>query len=63
MVTLPLCDYTPIGIFYHGSDYKFDLFPLDGKANYLAHIAQIGNRGCLFTLDSLGSGSRWLLTF
>ncbi len=47
---------TPIGIFYHGSDYKFDLFPLDGKATDLAHIAQIGNRGVLCLLsDSLGS--------
>jgi len=47
---------TPIGIFYHGSDYKFDLFPLDGKATDLAHIAQIGARGVLCLLsDSLGS--------
>jgi ribonuclease J len=47
---------TPLGIFYHGSDYKFDLFPIDGKATDLSHIAQIGSRGVLCLLsDCLGS--------
>ncbi len=46
----------PIGTFYHGSDYKFDFDPLDGKVSELAKINQAGRRGvlCLLT-DSLGS--------
>jgi len=47
---------TPMGIFYHGSDFKLDLFPIDGKATDLAHIAQIGSRGVLCLLsDCLGA--------
>lgn len=47
---------TPIGVFYHGSDFKFDLFPLDGKQADLSHIAKIGDKGVLALLsDSLGS--------
>jgi ribonuclease J len=47
---------TPIGIFYHGSDYKFDFQPLDGKLSELEKINAVGKRGvlCLLT-DSLGS--------
>ena len=48
---------TPIGTLYHGSDFKFDLFPLDGKHSDLMKIAEIGRRGnviCLLS-DSLGS--------
>lgn len=47
---------TPIGIFYHGSDYKFDFDPLDGKVSDLSKINDAGKRGvlCLLT-DSLGS--------
>jgi len=47
---------TPIGIFYHGSDFKFDLFPLDGKGPDFAHIAKIGEKKVLALMsDSLGS--------
>lgn len=47
---------TPIGIFYHGSDFKFDFSPLDGKLSELDKITAVGKRGvlCLLT-DSLGS--------
>jgi ribonuclease J len=47
---------TPIGIFYHGSDFKFDVFPLDGKGADFAHIARIGERKVLALMsDCLGS--------
>jgi ribonuclease J len=47
---------TPIGIIYHGSDFKFDLFPLDGKGADYRHIARIGEKKVLALLsDSLGS--------
>lgn len=47
---------TPIGTFYHGSDFKFDLFPLDGKATDFRHIAKIGDKGVLALMsDCLGS--------
>ena len=47
---------TPIGIFYHGSDFKFDFDPLDGKLSHLDKITAVGKKGvlCLLT-DSLGS--------
>lgn len=47
---------TPIGVFYHGSDFKFDFDPLDGKLSELTKINEAGKRGvlCLLT-DSLGS--------
>lgn len=47
---------TPVGIFYHGSDFKFDFDPLDGKKSELDKINAVGKRGvlCLMT-DSLGS--------
>lgn len=47
---------TPVGIFYHGSDFKFDLFPLDNKPSDLSHIARIGEKGvvCLMS-DCLGA--------
>jgi ribonuclease J len=47
---------TPVGIFYHGSDFKFDPTPLDGKVSEIAKINAVGKRGvlCLFS-DSLGS--------
>ncbi|MBI3385580.1 ribonuclease J, partial [Candidatus Gottesmanbacteria bacterium] len=47
---------TPIGLFYHGSDFKFDMTPLDGKVSELGKINAAGRRGvlCLLT-DSLGS--------
>ncbi len=47
---------TPIGIFYHGSDFKFDVFPLDGKGADLSHIARIGEKKVVALMsDSLGS--------
>lgn len=48
---------TPIGIFYHGSDFKFDLFPLDSKGADYSHIARVGQTGKVIALmsDSLGS--------
>lgn len=50
---------TPIGTFYHGSDYKFDLQPLDGKLPELQKINEVGKEGvlCLLT-DCLGSERR-----
>jgi len=50
---------TPVGIFYHGSDYKFDFKPLDGKLSELDKITAIGKEGvlCLLT-DCLGSERR-----
>jgi len=47
---------TPIGIFYHGSDFKFDVFPLDGKPSDLAHIARVGEKKVVALLsDCLGA--------
>lgn len=47
---------TPIGIFYHGSDFKFDLTPLDNQPSELGKIAAAGDKGVLCLLsDSLGS--------
>lgn len=47
---------TPIGIFYHGSDFKFDVFPLDGKAADINHIARVGDKKVIALMsDSLGS--------
>lgn len=47
---------TPIGTFYHGSDFKFDFDPLDGKLSELPKINAAGKRGVLCLLsDCLGS--------
>lgn len=47
---------TPIGVFYHGSDFKFDVFPLDGKASDLAAISRVGEKKVVALMsDSLGS--------
>ncbi|MBI2464822.1 ribonuclease J [Candidatus Shapirobacteria bacterium] len=47
---------TPIGIIYHGSDFKFDLFPLDGKHTDFSRIARNGEKKIIALLsDSLGS--------
>ncbi len=47
---------TPVGIYYHGSDFKFDFDPLDGKLSELPKINAVGTRGVLCLLsDSLGS--------
>lgn len=47
---------TPVGVFYHGSDFKFDMTPLDGKPSELGKINAAGGKGvlCLLT-DALGS--------
>jgi ribonuclease J len=47
---------TPIGTFYHGSDFKFDLFPLDGKPSDLAHISRVGEKKVIALMsDCLGA--------
>lgn len=42
---------TPEGIVYHGSDFKFDWTPVDGKRPDVQKIAEVGRRGilCLLT--------------
>ncbi len=55
--TFHLSIKTPLGVFYHGSDFKFDFFPIDGKhADYEA-ISRVGNDEnvvCLLS-DCLGA--------
>jgi ribonuclease J len=47
---------TPIGVLYHGSDFKFDFDPLDGKLSDLDKITAVGKKGVLCMLtDCLGS--------
>ncbi|MBP9690818.1 ribonuclease J, partial [Candidatus Woesebacteria bacterium] len=47
---------TPAGNFYHGSDYKFDFTPVDGKPSELHKISRAGDEGILCTLsDSVGA--------
>ncbi|HET9947185.1 MAG TPA: ribonuclease J [Patescibacteria group bacterium] len=47
---------TPVGNIYHGSDFKFDLTPADGKKTDFAEIVAAGNAGVLAMLsDSLGA--------
>lgn len=47
---------SPVGNFYHGSDFKFDLTPADGNASDLHEIAQISNENVLCLLsDCLGA--------
>lgn len=50
---------TPVGVFYHGSDFKFDFDPLDGKLSEIDKINAAGRGGvlCLLT-DCLGSERR-----
>ncbi|MBI2074629.1 MAG: ribonuclease J [Candidatus Levybacteria bacterium] len=47
---------TPVGNIYHGSDFKFDDTPFDGKVSDYAKISQVGKEGvmCLMS-DCLGS--------
>ena len=47
---------TPVGTIYHGSDYKFDPTPLDGKTSEIEKINRAGRDGVLLMLtDCLGS--------
>jgi len=47
---------TPVGNFYHGSDFKFDFTPYDGKKTDFAKIVRKSDEGVLCLLsDSLGS--------
>ncbi|MCL4387100.1 ribonuclease J [Patescibacteria group bacterium] len=47
---------TPIGNFYHGSDFKFDLTPVDGKRADFSKIIDVSKQGvtCLMS-DCLGA--------
>jgi ribonuclease J len=42
---------TPAGVFYHGSDFKFDWTPVDGKFSDVQKIARAGSRGILCLLS------------
>jgi ribonuclease J len=47
---------TPVGNFYHGSDFKFDDTPYNGKVSDYAKIAQLSSQGALCLLsDCLGA--------
>lgn len=47
---------TPAGTVYHGSDFKFDLTPVDGIQSDIGRIAVAGNSGITLLLsDCLGS--------
>lgn len=47
---------TPIGNFYHGSDYKFDNQPFDGQVSDLDGIKKAGDQGIVALMtDCLGS--------
>lgn len=47
---------TPVGNFYHGSDFKFDDTPVDGKISDYKKIEEVGKLGILaLTSDCLGS--------
>ncbi len=47
---------TPVGNFYHGSDFKFDNTPNDGKISDYEKIKQFGQQGVLALMsDCLGS--------
>ncbi|MDP3987587.1 MAG: ribonuclease J [Candidatus Levybacteria bacterium] len=47
---------TPSGNVYHGSDFKFDLTPYDGKKVEFEKIVKAGEDGVLFLMsDSLGA--------
>ena len=47
---------TPVGNFYHGSDFKFDEIPYDGRVSDYAKIAKLSSNGVLCLLsDCLGA--------
>lgn len=47
---------TPVGNFYHGADFKFDLTPYDGKRSDFHGITRVADKGILALMsDSLGS--------
>src|SRR3989344_6116385 len=47
---------TPVGNFYHGSDFKFDDTPSDGKKSDYAKISQLASQGTMCLLsDCLGA--------
>lgn len=54
--TLHFLIETPVGLIYHGSDFKFDWTPPLGKPADIGKIAQVSNKGVLCLLsDCLGS--------
>ncbi len=42
---------TPVGIFYHGSDFKFDWTPIDGQQTDVGKIAHTAKEGILCLLS------------
>ncbi len=42
---------TPVGIFYHGSDFKFDWTPIDGQQTDVGKIAKVSSEGILCLLS------------
>jgi ribonuclease J len=42
---------TPVGTFYHGSDFKFDWTPIDGKQTDVGKIAKVSQEGILCLLS------------
>ncbi len=48
--TRHLVIHTPEGICYHGSDFKFDMSPVDGKVSDFGKIAIAGQEGVLCAL-------------
>ncbi len=49
--TYHLAIETPLGIVYHGSDFKFDWTPIDGKTSEVDKIAGFGRKGILCLLS------------
>lgn len=41
---------TPVGVIYHGTDFKLDPSPVDGVVSDLEHITQVGKEGVLCML-------------
>jgi ribonuclease J len=48
--TRHLVIHTPEGLCYHGSDFKFDMNPVDGQRSDFAAIAAVGQAGVLCAL-------------